>query len=130
MKSDREGQIPYDITHMWNLKYDTNDLVYKTETDHGYGEQTYCSVLQLRKLGLERLNNCPKSDHELGPDSTSSPMHLTSIPSLYSSLTSLLAYPHCSLRARSKLGRDFIFWKKTSFSPASAGGLFWSDCLI
>ena len=23
-KSDRERQIPYDITYMWNLKYDTN----------------------------------------------------------------------------------------------------------
>ena len=27
-----ERQIPYDITYMWNLKYDTNEL-YKTETD-------------------------------------------------------------------------------------------------
>ena len=25
---------------MWNLKYDTNDPIYKTETDHGHGEQT------------------------------------------------------------------------------------------
>ena len=32
-KSDRERQIPYDITYMWNLKYDTNELIYKTETD-------------------------------------------------------------------------------------------------
>jgi len=24
---------------MWNLKYDTNDPIYKTETDHGHGEQ-------------------------------------------------------------------------------------------
>ena len=32
-KSDRERQIPYDITYMWNLKYDTNELTYKTETD-------------------------------------------------------------------------------------------------
>ena len=23
----------YDITHMWNLKYDTNELIYKIETD-------------------------------------------------------------------------------------------------
>ena len=23
----------YDITYMWNLKYDTNELIYKTETD-------------------------------------------------------------------------------------------------
>ena len=32
-KSDRERKIPYDITYMWNLKYDTNELIYKTETD-------------------------------------------------------------------------------------------------
>ena len=25
-------QIPYDITPMWNLKYDTNELIYETET--------------------------------------------------------------------------------------------------
>ena len=32
-KSDRERQI-CDITYMWNLKkYDTNELIYKTETD-------------------------------------------------------------------------------------------------
>ena len=28
-----KDQISYDITHMWNLKYDTNELIYKTETD-------------------------------------------------------------------------------------------------
>ena len=32
-KSDRERQKPYDITYMWNLKYDTNELIYETETD-------------------------------------------------------------------------------------------------
>ena len=32
-KSDRERQISYDITYMWNLKCDTNELIYKTETD-------------------------------------------------------------------------------------------------
>ena len=33
-KSDRERQIPYDITYMWNLKKnDTNEFIYKTETD-------------------------------------------------------------------------------------------------
>ena len=33
VKSERERQIPYDITYMWNLKYDTNELIYETETD-------------------------------------------------------------------------------------------------
>ena len=32
-KSEREKQIPYDITYMQNLKYDTNEPIYKTETD-------------------------------------------------------------------------------------------------
>ena len=32
-KSERERQIPHVITYMWNLKYDTNELIYKTETN-------------------------------------------------------------------------------------------------
>ena len=28
-----QKEIPYDITYMWNLKYDTNEAVYETETD-------------------------------------------------------------------------------------------------
>ena len=32
-KSDRKRQISYDLTYMWNLKYDTNELIYETETD-------------------------------------------------------------------------------------------------
>ena len=32
-KSERERQIPYDITYTWNLKHDTNELIYETETD-------------------------------------------------------------------------------------------------
>ena len=31
--TERERQIPYDITYIWNLKYDTNNLIYETETD-------------------------------------------------------------------------------------------------
>ena len=30
-KSDRERQMSYDI--IWNLKYDTNELIYKLEAD-------------------------------------------------------------------------------------------------
>ena len=26
-------QIPYDITYMWNLKYDTSEPIYETETE-------------------------------------------------------------------------------------------------
>ena len=32
-KPDRERQISYDITYMWNLKNDTNELIYQTEID-------------------------------------------------------------------------------------------------
>ena len=43
-KSAREGDILYDISHMWNLKRnDTNDLTYKTERD----SQTYKANLWL-----------------------------------------------------------------------------------
>ena len=32
-KSKRERQIPYNITYMWNLIYDTDKLIYETEVD-------------------------------------------------------------------------------------------------
>ena len=28
----RERRIPYDITFMWNLKYDTNEHIYETDS--------------------------------------------------------------------------------------------------
>lgn len=31
-KPEKERQIPHAITCMWNLKYNTNEEVYKTET--------------------------------------------------------------------------------------------------
>ena len=31
-KSKREWKIPYDITYMWKLKYDTNELICKTDS--------------------------------------------------------------------------------------------------
>ena len=31
--SQKKRQIPYDISYMCNLKYDTNELICKTETD-------------------------------------------------------------------------------------------------
>ena len=31
-KSERERQTPYDTTYMWNLKYGTNELTYKTDS--------------------------------------------------------------------------------------------------
>ena len=41
--SKSKRQIPYDVTYIWNLKYDTNELIYKTET-HRHREQT-CECL-------------------------------------------------------------------------------------
>ena len=32
-KSERERQILHDITYMCNLKYDTNEPIYETETN-------------------------------------------------------------------------------------------------
>ena len=32
-ESKKGRQIPYAITDMWNLKYDTNRLIYETEAD-------------------------------------------------------------------------------------------------
>ena len=32
-KSDRERQIPYNITYMWNLKYETNEHIYETKPE-------------------------------------------------------------------------------------------------
>ena len=37
----RQKQISYDITHMWNLKHDTSELIYKTEIQT---QKTNCDV--------------------------------------------------------------------------------------
>jgi len=34
-KSERERQVPYGITFMWILKYDTNEPIYETGTESG-----------------------------------------------------------------------------------------------
>ena len=39
-KSERERQIPYDITYIWNLIYGTNEPFPRKET-HRIGEQIY-----------------------------------------------------------------------------------------
>ena len=48
-KSGREGQILCDIVYMWNLKYNTNKHIYKTETDR-HGEST-CGCLGGDRVG-------------------------------------------------------------------------------
>ena len=53
--SQTERQMPYDITYMWNLKYDTNELIYKTETD----SQTWKTNLSLPKgMGGRKIRVC------------------------------------------------------------------------
>ena len=44
-ESEWERQIPYDITYMWNLKYDANEPIYETES------WAYRTDLQLPKRG-------------------------------------------------------------------------------
>ena len=43
-KPEVKRQIPYKVTYLWNLKYGTDDCIFKNEkTDHGQGEQTWVS---------------------------------------------------------------------------------------
>ena len=37
MKSVRESQIPYSITHLWYQNNDAGELIYQTETDRDTG---------------------------------------------------------------------------------------------
>ena len=39
--SETERLIPCDIGYMWNLKYVTNEYIYKTETDPRHRKPTY-----------------------------------------------------------------------------------------
>ena len=50
-KSEWERQIPYDITYKGNLKSDTNEFIYKRETD----SQTWRTGLWLTKGGRDGL---------------------------------------------------------------------------
>ena len=53
-ESETERQIPYDATYIQDLKYDANELIYKTETD----SQTQKTNLWLpqEKRGGGRIN--------------------------------------------------------------------------
>ena len=51
VKSERERQIPYDITYIWNLIYGTNEPFYRKETN----SWTWRTDLWLpRGRGMER----------------------------------------------------------------------------
>ena len=43
--------MPYDITYIWNLKYGTDDPVYKTGGDHGRGEKMWLPGGSGEKVG-------------------------------------------------------------------------------
>ena len=43
-KSERERQIAYNITSIWNLKTDTNEPLYETKTHSGHREQIGCQM--------------------------------------------------------------------------------------
>ena len=66
-KRRRKGQIPYDTTYMWNLKYSTNEPIYKTETPshrekacgcqgEGNGMDWKFGVSRCKLLCLERID--------------------------------------------------------------------------
>ena len=50
LSEERGKQIPYDISYMWNPKYDTDELISKTETD----TQTQTTDLRLLRGRSER----------------------------------------------------------------------------
>ena len=71
-KSERERQIPYDITYMWNLKYDRNELIYETRNrltgienrhvvakgERGLGEMEWeFGVSRCKLVYIEWINN-------------------------------------------------------------------------
>ena len=53
-KSKRERQIPYDITYIWNLKDNTNEHIYKTETDRHREQRRGCGGRKDWELGISR----------------------------------------------------------------------------
>ena len=60
-KSERERQIPYDITYMWNLKYDTNEIIYETETEFRIYRTNLC-LPKGRELGEGRTGSLGLAD--------------------------------------------------------------------
>ena len=71
MKSEKERQIPHAITCMWNLKYGTDEPMYRIETDSqtwredlqqpgeegGSGMDWEFGVGRCKLLHLERVSN-------------------------------------------------------------------------
>ena len=66
--SHRERQIPYDITYMWNLKYDTNELICETDSQRtdlwlsrrrrtGRGKNWESGIHSGKLLNTDQINN-------------------------------------------------------------------------
>ena len=60
-KSERDRQIPYDVTYMWNVKFDTNKLISETEID---------SQAQRTDLWLQGRWSGGSVDESLGEEDT------------------------------------------------------------
>ena len=61
-KSERQRQIPYDITYTWNLKYNTNELTYKTETDSQTETRTKPAAEPAGNLTSPRVSSSHKRE--------------------------------------------------------------------
>ena len=61
IKLERERQIPYDITYIWKLKHDTNELIHETKQTHRYREQT-CGCHGGGRLGEVRIGSFGLAD--------------------------------------------------------------------
>ena len=59
--SQKERQIPYDITYMWNLKYDTNEHIYKTNRLTDIREQP-CGCHRGGSVGEGRTGSLGSAD--------------------------------------------------------------------
>ena len=55
-KAERERQVPYDSTYMWNLKYDTNEHIYETDSE------TQRTDLRLPRGRVGRIRNLGFAD--------------------------------------------------------------------
>ena len=66
---NRVSKIPYDIAYMWNLKYDTNELIYEIERlidaenrfvdwESGISRCKLLYIRQINKALLYRTGDC------------------------------------------------------------------------
>ena len=61
VKSVGERQIPHNITYMWNLKYNPNELIYEAETD-SQTQRTDLRLPRRKGMGEERTERLGLAD--------------------------------------------------------------------